>query len=123
MFVVAGSSQGAGEIPGGGAESGYLAGSVGRALAVALAEVAEKRPQDPIEYLSLCLRKYSSNLHREQEVCVFFLRVLCMVYHFINPKWAKDNKCQLSRVATLALCFFLIIFAAQELPCVRLTFL
>ena len=53
---------------GGGPESGYLAGSVGRALQVAMAEVAEKRPQDPIEYLAVCLHKYSSNLHRTQQV-------------------------------------------------------
>ena len=56
------------KIPGGGPESGYLAGSVGKALQVALAEVAEKRPPDPIEYLATCLYKHSSNIQRAQEV-------------------------------------------------------
>ena len=56
------------KILGGGPESGYLVGSVGRALQVALAEVAEKRPQDPIEYLAVCLYKHSSNIQRAQEV-------------------------------------------------------
>ena len=56
------------KIPGGGPESGYLAESVGKALQVALAEVAEKRTPDPIEYLATCLYKHSTNIQRAQEV-------------------------------------------------------
>ena len=61
-------SDAAPNIEGCGPDSNYLAKSVGIALKVALAEVAMKRPSDPIEFLAACLYKYSSNIQRAQEV-------------------------------------------------------
>jgi len=43
-------------------DSAYLKEHVGKALALGLAEVCQKKPADPIEYLSKWLRKHVENL-------------------------------------------------------------
>ena len=46
----------------------YVAQHLGTALTLALAEIAEKRPWDPIEYLGQWLHKYRKNLDEVAEV-------------------------------------------------------
>jgi len=46
----------------------YAAVHVGAALTLALAEVVEVRPEDPIEYLALCLYKYNENTNFRKKV-------------------------------------------------------
>ena len=49
-------------------EADYLKGTVGSCLAAGLAEVAAKRPSDPIEYLALWMLEYKQNtLDRKRE--------------------------------------------------------
>ena len=61
------------------ADSKYLAQVLGSALQKALAEICERRPWDPIEYLALWLRKYAQNMKRQQQVCKFlaFIFTFC----------------------------------------------
>ena len=49
-------------------EAQFLAQSLGAALARGLAEVAEKRPMDPIEYLAHYLHAYKAN-------CIYYEKV------------------------------------------------
>lgn len=49
-------------------EADYLKATVGSCLAEGLAEVASKRPSDPIEYLGLWLLKQKQNIVY-REVC------------------------------------------------------
>lgn len=46
----------------------YIAEVLGQPLTAALAEVAEKRPWDPIEFLAQWLYKHKSNLDHHQAV-------------------------------------------------------
>ena len=55
-------------VPSGSDDSQYLARHLGVALKRALAEVSDKRPWDPIEYLGLWLHKYADNVQREKQV-------------------------------------------------------
>ena len=50
-------------------EAEYLKRTVGDCLARGLAEVAAKRPSDPIEYFALWLLKHKQNLLLLQQVC------------------------------------------------------
>lgn len=51
----------------------YVAKHLGTALTLALAEVAEHRPWDPIEYLANWLYKYKETLHFIQKVSTVFV--------------------------------------------------
>ena len=57
----------------------YVAEHMGTALTLALAELAERRPKDPIEYLSMWLYKYRENMDYNMRVCLiidFFIFLL-----------------------------------------------
>lgn len=55
-------------------EADYLKRTVGSCLADGLAEVAAKRPGDPIEYLALWMLKYKQNtLQRTEDEVRFSL--------------------------------------------------
>lgn len=53
-------------------DSAYLKEHVGKALTLGLAEIAQKKPVDPIEYLSKWLRKHVENLQDEADVKLLF---------------------------------------------------
>ena len=57
------------------AEAEYLKRTVGSCLSGGLAEVAAKRPSDPIEYLALWLLKYKQNTQRRAEDGASFAHV------------------------------------------------
>lgn len=52
------------------ADNAYLVRHLGDALSLAISDVVEKRPADPISFLSSCLRKYAEERRRsfEEEV-------------------------------------------------------
>ena len=56
----------------------YIADVLGAPLTAALAEVAEKRPWDPIEYLAQWLYKHKANLNFHQAVSV--IQTLCKLF-------------------------------------------
>ena len=55
-------------MPKSGTEAIYLGEQLGEALGRGLAEICVQRPNDPIEYLALWLKKYSDNMRQQQEV-------------------------------------------------------
>jgi hypothetical protein len=46
----------------------YIKNTVGPALAEALAHIAQVQPEDPIDYLSAYLKKYSNNTNQRAVV-------------------------------------------------------
>jgi hypothetical protein len=49
-------------------------------LQKALAEIVEKRPADPVEYLAHFLQKQVANKRAEQEVCDFYFFCLANLF-------------------------------------------
>lgn len=50
----------------------YLQNNIGHILDQCLSEVAQKRPWDPIEYISQWLYKYTENKLAREQVCQLF---------------------------------------------------
>jgi hypothetical protein len=65
----------------------YLAQNVGDALEVALAEICQKRPYDPIEYLAQYLYKYAANLQYAQEVSTFDFLTYALNLKYFSAKF------------------------------------
>lgn len=66
-------------------DSEYLKKHVGSALASGLAEIAEKRPVDPIEYLAHWLRKYVENEEfakkvSSKDICSYFVLTVFLCF-------------------------------------------
>ena len=49
-------------------DSEYLKTHLGKCLVDCLAEISEKRPLDPIEYMALWLHKYIENVKNAEQV-------------------------------------------------------
>ena len=52
------------------ADSAYLKEHVGDALTLALSEICQKRPSDPISYLSQWLLKYVENMEHKKQLAL-----------------------------------------------------
>ena len=83
-------------------DSEYLKKHVGSALASGLAEIAEKRPVDPIEYLAHWLRKYVENEEFAKKVSS---KDICFCFVF--------RKIMLHNVQDIMFFSFILIFFSQ----------
>ena len=66
-------------------DTAYLKEHVGRALTLGLTEIAQKKPVDPIEYLSKWLRKHVENLKDEADVFLSFICLLTLLFSTLPP--------------------------------------
>lgn len=77
----------------------YVAEHLGTALTLALAEIADCRPWDPIEYLGQWLYKYRENRNYIEKVIVLSLSLSCKSDYNFN----SDNFCNMTLTTARAI--------------------